>query len=289
MPIHIVSSGDTPRSIARSYGVSVSRLLYDNQLTDQDSLIPGQALLVLIPAVTHQVRNGESLYSIAADYGTTVKALLRNNPYLISTGYQPENIPADTVLVIHYEGEPLQEAVFGGYAYPFIRPDILRESLLYLSELFVFSYGFTMEGELVSIEDERLLQATQEAGVSPILTLTPLDASGAFNNHLVHALVTDMAVQDRVIEEVTATMLQKGYQGIDIDFEYIQAEDREGYAAFVARITEHMNNLGLRTSVALAPKERADWPGLLYEGVDYEALGAAANQVLLMTYEWGYT
>ena len=154
MPIHIVSSGDTPRSIARSYGVSVSRLLYDNQLTDQDSLIPGQALLVLIPAVTHQVRNGESLYSIAADYGTTVKALLRNNPYLISTGYQPENIPADTVLVIHYEGEPLQEAVFGGYAYPFIRPDILRESLLYLSELFVFSYGFTMEGELVSIEDE---------------------------------------------------------------------------------------------------------------------------------------
>ena len=64
MPIHIVSSGDTPRSIARSYGVSVSRLLYDNQLTDQDSLIPGQALLVLIPAVTHQVRGGRGVCDV---------------------------------------------------------------------------------------------------------------------------------------------------------------------------------------------------------------------------------
>ena len=40
---------------------------------------------------------------------------------------------------------------------------------------------------------------------------------------------------------------------------------------------------------ALAPKTRADQPGLLYEGHDYAAVGAAADAVLLMTYEWGYT
>ena len=42
-------------------------------------------------------------------------------------------------------------------------------------------------------------------------------------------------------------------------------------------------------SVALAPKTSADQTGLLYEGKDYPALGAAADYVLLMTYEWGYT
>ena len=41
--------------------------------------------------------------------------------------------------------------------------------------------------------------------------------------------------------------------------------------------------------VSLAPKYSADQPGLLYGGHDYRALGGAADKVLLMTYEWGYT
>ena len=41
--------------------------------------------------------------------------------------------------------------------------------------------------------------------------------------------------------------------------------------------------------VALAPKTSATQPGLLYEGKDYRALGAVANSVLVMTYEWGFT
>lgn len=289
MPIHVVSPGDTIAGIAVSYQVSVSRLLYDNQLNDADPLVPGQALLVLIPAVTHQVAVGESLYTIANVYGTTQKALLRNNPYLIATGYQPENIPVGTVIVIRYQEEPTVPAVFGGYAYPFIQPAILRESLLYLSELFLFSYGFTAEGALVPLEDEVLLQAAGAADVSPILTLTPLDAAGVFNSYLVHVLVSSAKVQERLIGELIRVMQQKGYDGVDIDFEYIEARDSLGYVDFVSTVTERMNALGYRVSVALAPKERADWPGLLYEGIDYAALGAAANQVLIMTYEWGYT
>jgi spore germination protein len=50
-----------------------------------------------------------------------------------------------------------------------------------------------------------------------------------------------------------------------------------------------MNAEGYQVSVALAPKTSAEQKGLLYEGKDYGLLGAAANHVLLMTYEWGYT
>ena len=50
-----------------------------------------------------------------------------------------------------------------------------------------------------------------------------------------------------------------------------------------------MNKNGYQVSVALAPKSSNDQVGLLYEGKDYKALGEAANYVLLMTYEWGYT
>ena len=50
-----------------------------------------------------------------------------------------------------------------------------------------------------------------------------------------------------------------------------------------------MNNAGYSVSAVLAPKTSANQPGLLYEGKDYRLLGEAANWVLLMTYEWGYT
>ena len=50
-----------------------------------------------------------------------------------------------------------------------------------------------------------------------------------------------------------------------------------------------MNPLGYKVSVALAPKISAEQAGLLYEGMDYGLLGANADSVFLMTYEWGYT
>ena len=40
---------------------------------------------------------------------------------------------------------------------------------------------------------------------------------------------------------------------------------------------------------SLAPKTSRDQRGLLYEGHNYAGVGAAADFVLLMTYEWGYT
>ena len=49
-----------------------------------------------------------------------------------------------------------------------------------------------------------------------------------------------------------------------------------------------MNEAGYTVSVALPPKISDDQAGLFYEGIDYAGLGAAADSVLLMTYEWGY-
>ena len=74
-----------------------------------------------------------------------------------------------------------------------------------------------------------------------------------------------------------------------MDFEYILPEDKDAYAEFVSALRSRMNMQGYQVSVALAPKTSSGQPGLLYEGMDYEKLGNAADHVFLMTYEWGYT
>lgn len=233
--------------------------------------------------------------SIAASYGVSVEALIYANqipyPYGLAIG-QAILIPGGAE---EGEGGALQEnrqtVVTNGYAYPFISNWVLEQTLPYLTELFVFSYGFTVEGYLVPPlwDDEPLIWKAREYGALPILTLTPFDTSGRFNNYLVSVVSNNMEAQANLIDQLLTTVRDKGYAGIDIDFEYILAEDREAFAAFVTNVRIAANAEGYTVSVALAPKTADDQPGLLYEGKDYALLGEAANSVLLMTYEWGYT
>lgn len=233
--------------------------------------------------------------SIAASNGVSVEALIYANqipyPYGLAIG-QAILIPGGAE---EGEGGALQEnrqtVVTNGYAYPFISNWVLEQTLPYLTELSVFSYGFTVEGYLVPPlwDDEPLIWKAREYGALPILTLTPFDTSGRFNNYLVSVVSNNMEAQVNLIDQLLTTVRDKGYAGIDIDFEYILAEDREAFAAFVTNVRIAANAEGYTVSVALAPKIADDQPGLLYEGKDYALLGEAANSVLLMTYEWGYT
>lgn len=106
---------------------------------------------------------------------------------------------------------------------------------------------------------------------------------------MIHNVVQNQEAVNLLIDNLLTVMTEKGYQGVDIDFEYILAEDRDAFTDFVWQVAERMRANGYHTSVALAPKTSADQKGVLYEGKDYRALGAAADHVLLMTYEWGYT
>ena len=235
------------------------------------------------------VKSGDSVDTISGNFGIPTGELIWANeleyPYRLAVG-QALYVPEDTV-----ENEGKRSLYSFGYAYPFISEEVLRETLPHLTSLYVFSYGFTEEGDLVApnADDTWMIQEAKQSGVRPVLVLTPLGADGRFNNNLVTIVVENQDVQERLIWNLGRTMQERGFQGLDIDFEYVEAKDREGYAAFVGRVRQVMNLFGYPVTVALAPKTSAGQPGLLYEGIDYSLLGQAADRVMLMTYEWGYT
>lgn len=235
------------------------------------------------------VRPGDSVAEIARSNGLGEDEIIYANqlvyPYRLAVG--------QSLWLPQGESNRFGRGIYvNGYAYPFIDQALLADTLPYLSALSVFSYGFTPEGELVPPAywpDEPLIEAAQNAGVRPILTLTPFGADGAFNNNLISALLADDDARARLNAELLLTVRTKGYLGVDVDFEYIYAEDRDGFSAWVAELADIMHRGGYSLSVAVAPKTYADQPGLLYQGQDWAALGAAADYVLVMTYEWGYT
>lgn len=234
------------------------------------------------------VNPGDTVDSIAAENGVPVDTILYNNqleyPYELAVG--------QALLLSKGEGEQGGKTVeVNGYAYPFIQRDVLDQTLPYLSDLSVFSYGFTTEGDLIfpTLDDTFMIEAALTVGVSPVLTLTPIGPDGRFSNYLITSMVNDPDAWGNLIRQLVATVQEKGFRGVDIDFEYILAEDAEAFAEFVGNVRLAINEIGYPVSVALAPKTSDDQPGLLYAGKNYALLGEAADKVLLMTYEWGYT
>lgn len=285
MKIHTVQAGDSVYSISHQYNVPMERIISDNELADPNRLVVGQTLVIRQPQQYHVVEPGESLPAIAAKYGITTTDLLQLNPNLNGL---PQIVPGQ-VLIVSLDQPKLGELAVNAYAYPGIDLTTLRKSLPYLTYLSIFSYGFTPDGQLLSIPDEELIQLARDYAVAPILVLTTIDENGQFSPEHAHALLQSPAAQNLLIENLARTMQAKGYEGLDIDFEYIPPEDAAAFADFVRNATDRLNRLGLEVSVSLAPKTSDNQPGLLYEAHDYQSLGEAANNALLMTYEWGYS
>lgn len=285
MVIHIVKPGDTIYSLSQEYGVAESLIAIDNSLSVPEELVPGQALVIRFPSATHTVRPGETLSSISRAYGVSLRQLYQNNLVL---GGRPNIWPGQT-LVLSFREEPTQETRVNAYAYPHINATLLSSTLPFLTYLTPFTYGLTPQGDLVQPRDGQLLSAAQSAGVAPLMHLSTLTQEGSFSNELAHIALNDAEVQTRLIENITAVLLQKRYRGLDVDFEYVFAEDAPLYAAFLANLSRRLNPMGFPVIAALAPKTSATQQGALYEGHDFAAIGAAVNEVLLMTYEWGYT
>lgn len=234
------------------------------------------------------VRPGDTIDSIAQELGVSAEQLIYDNQLIY-----PYELAVGQALFVDRNVRNASRAIsVSGYAYPFISPWVLEQTLPFLSELPIFSYGFTAEGELLPPaygDDSWMIAEALNFGTQPILTLTPFGPDGNFNNRLINSVVNNEAYRENLIQNLLETMGEKGYQGLDIDFEYILASDRDAFTAFVWQVADTMRANGYHTSVALAPKTSTEQAGLLYEGKDYRALGEAADHVLLMTYEWGYT
>ncbi len=285
MTIHIVAAGQTLYGIAGSYGLPVALIAQWNGLNPPYSLAVGQSLLILQPTELYTVRSGDTLTGISRQSGVSVLDLLRYNPAL---GGLDRLVPGQ-VLALGYQETPQRAVEVNGYAYPFVNPMILRGILPYTTYLTPFTYGISEDSTLVPLEDEALLSLARQYGVRPLMHLSTLTEAGNFSTARATQVLAAPALQERLAEDVVRVIQEKGYRGLDLDFEFLGAENAAVYASFAGQLKQAMNSLGYPLITALAPKTSVGQPGLLYEGHDYAALAENSDAVLLMTYEWGYT
>ncbi|MCM2535903.1 LysM peptidoglycan-binding domain-containing protein [Neobacillus pocheonensis] len=275
----LVKPGETIDMIAKRNRLNVQTILQANRISNPSSIQPG--MLLVIPSIRHTVQPGESLWRIAQQYGTTVQDIIQTNHI------QNVNMiyPGSVIQI------PLYKPTIDVNAYSDKAGEtgasLFREVGTYLTYAAIFAYSMKVDGSLSPIIDAPFIQASKDARTAPMLCITNFTYKDP-GSSLAHTILSSQEIQDTLLTNALNVMKQKGYYGLNVDFENVYPQDRELYNQFLQRAVDKLHPAGYFVSTALAPKVSADQKGLLYEAHDYAAHGKIVDFVVLMTYEWGY-
>ncbi len=282
MFIYTVKAGDDLTMLSRRFGIPASRIAADNALRYPNNLVVGQHLIIMSDTMRHIIEEGQTLYSLSQEFGVPLDDLLAANPNV-----NPIALYEGEAVNIPIPGNVLKRpAIINGYAYPTITDSSLECSLPFLTFLSPFSYSVTPDGDIIAPSDDRLIERARKSSVMPLMVVTNI-YDGSFSTEVLSQILANPDARERLIVSILAELERKGYYGLNLDMEYISPDDRDTYNAFLRELSDRLHNNGYILITAVAPKYRADQPGILYESHDYKVQGEAADYVIIMTYEWG--
>jgi len=238
--------------------------------------------------VIYVIDKGDTVYKLSGEYNVPMEKIIEDNQIP-----DVDRLVIGSSLVLLDEEDMFAEAKIGsilvnGYCYPNVDIEVLETALPSLTYLSIFSYQVLPDGSFTPIDDERVIGAAINRDTKPRMVITNISEEGRFSSDLARIILDSEEIQDVLLENAVLTMENKGYSGLDVDFEYLYPEDREKYNRFLMRAGNRLKPLGYTLSTAIAPKLSAGQQGLLYEAHDYKAHGKYADEVIIMTYEWGY-
>jgi spore germination protein len=161
-----------------------------------------------------------------------------------------------------------------------------------INEVSPWIYGLGRHGQIIldsgidaaSLEAD--LSRLRARGLPVVPTLANVDAQGNFEYSTVASVLHSPALARRQVGGIVALVDAHHYAGIDLDYENLQARDRQAFTAFVTGLAAALHAKGKILSVALFAK--ASDAGYAPRNVaqDYAAIGRAADQVRLMGYDY---
>ena len=161
-----------------------------------------------------------------------------------------------------------------------------------VTEFSPWMYGLNGDGQIVLDAGNKRSAITADLsrlraqGLPIVPTLANVDARGDWSYGPVARMLHDPALAARQVAQIVALAGAHDYAGIDLDYEDLQAGDRQAFTAFVTRLASALHARGKVLSVALFAKTTNAGYAPRNVAQDYAAIGRVADQVRLMTYDY---
>ncbi|MBP3967262.1 glycoside hydrolase family 18 protein [Paenibacillus lignilyticus] len=287
MQIHVVQAGQTLYRLSQAYGIPVSDITSANEISPNDTLVIGQALVIPIVGQYYWVLPGDTLTTIAGKFGTTAATLASINDIGINSTLQVGHR-------LYIPPIPRRNAVINAYIDPrgtTVSPaltEAARNAAPHLTYLAPSSFRIQRDATLALPPLGDLESIARRNRTAMMMTITNLEGD-QFSAELGQLILNDAALQNKLIANILETAKRLNYKDIHFDLEHLRPEDKEAYNQFLRKAVVPIHKAGLTMSTALAPKTSASQQGAWYSAHDYKAHGEIADFVIIMTYEWGYS
>lgn len=156
-----------------------------------------------------------------------------------------------------------------------------------LADLSPFWYELRGDGVLAPFADAEnptIVTGAQSRGVKVLPTVT-----NNFDPARVHTMLSSGTRRAAHTSALVDLVVAKGYDGIDLDYESLQAGDRSLFTTFVNETATALHQRGKQLSITVHPKtaEPGTWDGP--QAQDYKAIGAVADRVRVMAYDYHWS
>lgn len=123
----------------------------------------------------------------------------------------------------------------------------------------------------------QILQFARANGIKTHASVVFMDREG------MHTLLSNPTNRQRLVDNLANQAAQNGYDGVNIDFEFLGQNDRDYFSLFLRELKARLGNKELSVAVFACTK-----PVSWLAGYDYPAIGDIADRVVIMAYDYSY-
>lgn len=135
-------------------------------------------------------------------------------------------------------------------------------------------------------EDLDLVRDTRRRDIQAFATVVNRAPGGDFDGAIAARILADEESRTRHVEALVDLVLDKGYDGLDLDWELVRPEDRDRFSAFVEELAGKLHDEDRLLAIAVFPKDSEPGRWDTQKGADYARLGAAVDEFKVMTYSY---
>jgi len=158
-----------------------------------------------------------------------------------------------------------------------------------LDEVAFFWYSFDATGKIVPTGkvDLKIKETAQKNGAKAYALVHNMNLTGTvgFDANLAHKVLSNPGIRANLVTNMVNLTTKDGWDGISLDVEKTPPGDRANFSAFVAELGKALKAKDKILNISI-PAKFIDYPSDLWSGAyDYAAIGKAADQIILMTYD----